>query len=444
MSLYPSGFNPGGSRRMSGWMQQNLARYGPKIHGDDDNDDLGAIEDGYAIGAEDDGEAFELGREYRRRVRRGEDPASAVRGLRAKLLRAGWTPPAAEAGGGGRGRLRLRSPLYRVGEDEGIGADEFLGGDSIDEVDEMELGAIDDELGALMGDDDDDGSASIGGLQSMNRRIGKLQALLSKLEAKLAATPPNKLRKRKRLMQRIENVQKRLAKKTDKFEQRAEKVASKMGVPVAALVGGSVGAAAAGITAAGIARADNDLDVGAQMRAEGLSSWFGPRQTPNAIEVSLPFEDNDLPFVYLQKPGGAAGYAGAVTVATAGIPYADFELVGLDVACTITLATATDVPPIVIITTWGISGGISQLYRPTPINNLGGQVGQSSAGLISYAKTLPSIREDKLPVGRTNTVTATVNFYQPKTNVGVIDVTLQMACKLKTTKDDNISRYRGG
>lgn len=178
------------------------------------------------------------------------------------------------------------------------------------------------------------------------------------------------------------------------------------------------------------------------MRAEGFGSFWGPRQAPDGIEVPVPFEDDGEPFLFLTKPIGVAGSVASVTMETDSISYADFELLGLDIAAQITMSVATDIPPVVIVTAWGISGGLSQLYRPMTVTQLGGQVGQSGAGLLMISKSFPAIRQDKIPLGRTNTASITMDFNSPKDNTGRIDVIITANLKLRITKDDNIPRYK--
>jgi hypothetical protein len=442
---------PGGLARVINRMNGG---YGSPLIGADD--DLGAMADGYELGAANDADALEGGQAYRELCRMGWNPQQAAAQVRRAFaqrarqwaMRNGWTPP---AGGGGYGTVisqpqQQRRPFFRMrmGEDE-VGADEEVGAEEL-AADEQELAAIDDEIGALEGDDEivsGESEEALGAtMTGLQTKIARLEALHSKLEARYQATPFFRPKRRKALLARMERVRKAIDKKRAKLTNKTERLAAKLGVPAAVLAAGGAGIAAAGLTRGDVVQAQNDIARGQVRNMEGFNSFWGPRHAPDALEVTLPFYNSTVPGLYLTKAAGAAGAAGAVTINTRSIAYADFELAGVDIQAVITLAQAADVPPLITVSNWGISGGFNQVYDEQPINHAGGQIANSQAGMLSYSKTLPALRQDKIELGRTNTASMTLNFNALKANGGVIDVVITASLKLRVKADDNLKRWR--
>lgn len=151
----------------------------------------------------------------------GYDEVSGAPVFRAFRRRGG--PPQ-----GGRGFsppmvIRPRCPQGGGGDDEEVGGeDDVLGADDLDE-----LGAIDDEIGDIEGDDEEalgaDGQENIGAtVKNLERKEARLRRLLLKLEAKLAQTPRWKGKKRKALQKRIDRIEARLGKVSGKKEAKVE------------------------------------------------------------------------------------------------------------------------------------------------------------------------------------------------------------------------------
>jgi hypothetical protein len=421
----------------------------PLLGGDDE---LGAMDDGYQLGAENDQEACLVGATYREGLRRGwsqQRAASFARRAAAWARQHGWQPPGGgystytQPGRGGGAQFRgFRSPFVISGDEDELGGD----GDELGALDEQELSGIDSEIANLSGDDDEvagDSREALGAsFVGLNRSIGHLNELLQKLEARYNATPHMRFARRKHLLKRMETVRKHIEKKQAKLANKRDRLAAKMGVSPAVLAAGAGGLAAAGISRSDLALAERDMAAGGARMGEGFMSFWGPRTAPDALEVTLPFSNGTSPALYITKGAGAAGSAGAITINTPAISYADFELMGVDIQAIITMAQATDVPPVITVTNWGIAGGFNQVYSEQPINHAGGQIGQAGAGILSYSKNLPALRQDKIELGRTNTASMTLNFWAMKQNGGVIDVVVTASLKLKTKRDDNLAHWR--
>ena len=336
---------------------------------------------------------------------------------------------------------------YQVGAD-----DDDLGADELDIGDDEELAGIDEEIESLEADDDEDlggDSESLGAsLRSIERREARLRALLTKLEAKLEATPTYRRAKRERLAKRIARVRNRLRKKEAKADMKREKLAAKLGIPAAALAAGVGGAAAMGVTPTDVAVAQAAMTQGQAQMASGLFGLGGVYNPPAGSLVEVPFlNTNDVPgFLVELSAGATTGDSASIAVQTPSISYADFDLHGLNVRCTITMGNASDVPPIVTCANWQISGGLNQIYYETTVTQNGGAVGQTGAGVLSYSKQLTSTRTHGSKLNRTNTGSATFNIYylgSAATN-GLISVVIEAALVLRVRTDDNMPGVGAG
>lgn len=406
------------------------------------------IANGYQLGATCHADALEGGRLFRQKTKKeGQNPHNVAAMIRAAFARLAQNYGRGGGGGGGGGvEVPRGGGIFRRGGGGGRVGEEIEGDDEIGEVDEEELGAIDEEIGDIEGEEDElggEGHQELGASYSvLKKKELKAEALLAKLEAKYNSTPSYKMKKRKHLLARMSRVRKIIAKKKAKAEHKLEKLAAKLGVPVAVLAAGGAAAAAAGISSGDIARAGNDMARGDVRAGEGFMSFWGPRAAPDQSEITLPFITALGPGLYMTKAAGVAGAAGAVTITTPAISYADFELVGVDIQAVMTMAQAADVPPLISVSNWGINGGFNQVYAEQPVTHAGGQASMSNgAGILNFSKTLPALRQDKLELGRTNTATMTLNFYAMKANAGIIDVVVTASLKLRTKKDDNLRNW---
>lgn len=373
--------------------------------------------------------------EYQAMVAMGAGPGAAARWLRARRARCGCPP---------RGRRQGGAQL-------GFDDDEDLGAEELDVGDDEELAGIDEEIDALESDEDEDlgndGESLGASLRHIERREAKLRALLAKLEAKLEATPTYRRMKRQHLAKRIARVRFRLRKKEAKADAKREKLAAKLGVPAAALAGGAA-AAAMGVSQTDIAVAQAAMAQGQANMASGLFGLSGVFQPPAGSLIEVPFVNTDgVPGFLVELTAGATtGDSAGLTVQTPSISYADFDLHGLNVRCTITMGNASDVPPIVTCASWLITGGLNQLYNETTVTQNGGTVGQTGAGVLSYAKQLPSTRTHGSKLNRTNTGSATFNIYylgSAATN-GLISVVIEAALVLRVRTDDNMPGVGAG
>lgn len=350
-------------------------------------------------------------------------------------------------GGGGQGFRPFGRcappPEEDVGfDDDGLGLYDLGADDSIDGADEAELGAIDDEIGALADDDDDDVGADsskeeIGAsLAKTKQKISELEALRNRLEAKLAATPARRRAKRKHLAQRLDHVNKLIAQKKKKAGRKTERLAAKLGIPAAALAAGGGAAAALGISRGDIARAEGDMAVHEALAAQGIFGVYGKTKLPGEEEY-LSFLSAGSPSVLVTKAIGGAGSV-SVTLATAGIQYADFRVLGIAIDATIQPGAAIDVLPTITVDNWGVSGGINQVYGSLPIQfGANGQMSTVAGGPIQTSRRYTSMRAPADLV-RTNTATLTLTFNQAIANAAAINITINAALIVKKLRDDSV------
>lgn len=191
----------------------------------------------------------------------------------------------------------------------------------------------------------------------------------------------------------------------------------------------------------------------AKPRAPEIPSFFGPRAAPDGLEVPLPFENADqLPVAFWALTPGPppVGRFGTQTLSTFPLSYASFEVVGIDLAALVVCEVATDMPPQIVIESWGLVGGHDQIYRPLGLTQAGGQlaqlaspgqVGPATGGLLVWNKSLPAIREDRVGLKRNNTAQITLSLALPSNNTGDIDVQVFAALKLRVIEDDFIPGY---
>jgi len=409
---------------------------------------------GFQLGAADMEEASVGEDAYMEGIDAGLDQMGAARHAARKIMKHrqqrrmcvqtpnGWMPMGRGGGGGGGRQLTLRSPLAFKGDEDEIGGDD----DELDENDDAELGAIDEEIGEIDDDSDEVGGTSpdeIGAsISKTAKKIDKFQALLSKLEAKYESTPVRRRLKRKHLLNRINRVKVRLAKREQKLENKQEKLAAKLGIPVAALAAGGAGAAALGITRS------RQAQVEEQMNRQSVDAGLGQRsiwqqQPPDGEFEPIPFQIGGSSIAIITKGAGAAGTQ-PISMTSATVTYADFEVMGIDIQVIVQGGDAIDILPNVTLDSWIVAGGLTQVYAPVPIG-LGGTSSMSTvrAGPIVSTRRFYTIRQDHARLNRLNTATLSATFVQSIANAASIYATFSAVLLCRRINDDGVSAMRG-
>lgn len=342
-------------------------------------------------------------------------------------------------GGGGGGGLPHRRPPP-VDEDiagydlEGDDDDADLEGD---ELDIEQLGNDDEEeIGS-------DGEEALGGTAlAVDRKIGKLEQKLAKLEAKLEATPTWKVKRRRKIQKHIARVQHHLAKKKAKKQAKLAKLAAKMGVTTAALAAMMVNPSPD--TAAKVAQADMSLARGEVGRAQGIMG-FRSTTPDEGTELPIPFEANSIPFAEWQLTAGAGPRTVTVTMTSQPITYAGFRVKGVRLELQSQPGISNGVSPGDTLLNGSldslvVNGGFNLVYRPVSITSMFAMRGQPSMFWAVTNQHAGGLRDNpELVVNNTATVQVTIR--NSLTIAAAIDGTLACTMICERTSDAWANRF---
>lgn len=320
-----------------------------------------------------------------------------------------------------------------LGWDPNLMGDEELGAEM--EIGDEDLGADDDEINALEGDDEAigaDGNEAIGAtVNQLENKIGRLRTKLAVLQARYDGTPAHRFRRRKALLRRIERIRSIIAKKEQKRQTKMAVLAAKMGVPVAALAAGGAAGAAAGMAASQLRSAQAD----AAFNYNGTMA----RQTPAGEEQRVSFQDTTTAsqVVTITVAAGAGLRSAAITMITPLISFAKFKVTGLDTKlqaiqgqAAANTALASEMLINVLLTNVTVNGGINLLYTTLDVCFGAQTVGNQ----LSARRTVPGLRGNPI-LDRNNTASLTATFRQELTTTVAITATFEAALITEVLED---------
>lgn len=334
-----------------------------------------------------------------------------------------------------------------------------------------ELDAIENELDYIEGEvdnvDDDymDGWTILGALgDRQTRKIHRLEARLARVEDKISRT--SRARKRRRLEKKAEKIRMKIERIRVKLSTKLTKAVRKGKIDA-----GTATAIAAGAGAAGMVAGAVGATMMAQPQSEGPgvvgrypgagpaapaysmedypSAPFTGRVPPSPVvnqsqrtpsageEVRLPLLSAGSPVFNVQFPANAVGpplQTVAVTVATPLIPYAAFQVTGIDVIINAVANPAALVNA--ILDFYGVSGDKNLLYAPMNVSF----AGQTKGGPDSTSRrTINGLRENQI-LQPTNTVSANLTIRQEVNNAAAIDLSVEVAMVGRVIYDPAVRR----
>lgn len=340
--------------------------------------------------------------------------------------------------------------VVRGGGGEGMGED-FEGDDEYgaDEADlDQEIGADEVDVEALEGEDDEyggDTKEELGAdIPKLDYKLKKLQAKKDKWEARYNATPEHRIRKRKRIRRHIGRIDKAIARVEGRKSKKVDRIARKMGVApavvAAALGGGAAATMVPGAQRSQIADTERLLNDYAGNRAMGLNGRV-ERVQGVRVETRLPFVDatTGSPVVAVQVTAGAGVRTAAINMVTQSVPYAKYQVRGLDIDFQFAQALANGSAAAealinILITSLVVNGGFNLFYN----TQSAWFVGESINNHLSARRTLTGIRDNPI-LERTNTATLAATFRQEATTTLVLNATFQAALICDVLEDDQVT-----
>ncbi len=320
---------------------------------------------------------------------------------------------------------------------------------------EDEIDLIDTEIEGLDRHDDATGDLMLG------RSAPGLSAKIARLEARLA-TVESKSPTRRRL-NRAARIRRRIAKLRDKLQAKLAKQVSRGRLQPEAAAAIAAGAGLSAATAAGLAGAAmmrphtpgagpgiNAPAHGPANQAYSMLDYpaqpFTGRVPPTQIvnqaqrspsageEVRLPLLVGGSPVSLVNIPAGAGLRTVTIVAESRLIPYAAFQVTGLDVI--VNGQPNADALVNNLVSFYGVAGDKNLLYD---IQNVS-FAGQTKGGPDSTSRrTIAGLRENQI-LQPTNTVSATVTVRQEIDNAADINLTLELAMVGRSIYDPAVRR----
>ena len=334
-------------------------------------------------------------------------------------------------------------------------------------AEDYELDGIDNEIDVLgqaldwLAEDDYMIGAKGAGLSG---RIARLEAKLARIEDK--ASTARTQRKRDRLSRKAGNIREKIERLKGKLDGKLSKAVRKgsMQPATAAAIaaGAGVGGAGAGYgigqmmhqgyspltgaTAPGVALPANGPAMQGYAMQEYPAGQFSgnvpPSQLVNQVqrspsageEIRLPLLVGGSPVVVVNIPAGAGLRTVDIVAETRLIPYAGFQVTGIDFE--INAQPNADSLVNALISNFSVSGDKNLLYDTEAV----GFAGQTRGGPDGTGRrTIAGIRENQI-LQPTNTITATAQLRQEITNAADINLTVQAAAIVRSIWDPAVRR----
>lgn len=335
-------------------------------------------------------------------------------------------------------------------EDDDLGAEEY----ELDSI-EGELDEIDFELDGIDDTDDIYVLGAVGDRQG--RKISRLEAKLARIEDKISRT--NRAGKRRRLEAKASRIRRKIDKVRSKLTRKLHKKVSKGKLSPTAAAAIAAGAGATfGVGAAEMAhQMANPPAPGVSIPAQGpatqaygmqaypagqFSGNVPPTQMVNQVqrspsageEIRLPLLVGGSPVFLVTIPIGAGLQTVPVTATTRLIPYAGFQIVGLDVE--INAVPNADSLVNMLVSNYSVDGDKNLLYDTESV----GFAGQTRGGTDGTGRrTIAGLRENQI-LQPTNTVSVTAEVRQEIANVAAINLTVQMSAICRSIWDPAVRR----
>ena len=417
----------------------------PAVRGDDPS--IAGI--GYQLGATDPDEALELGAAYADEVGRGFHPFQAVKNAMARHRQRRQARMMQQFNpGGGYGPPCGCRPSYGR---PGFGGDFIEGFGADDDDDPDEIAADEEEVAALEADDEQVGSDDVpqelgATVRTLERKMGRIDDKIMKLEAKLEATPAWKPKRRQRIKMHLARLRRAKSKKAARLEFKQSKLEAKMGLPSGALAAAGGGVAATAAAAAALGMRPSDIGVTERMmaRAQAMNA-LGIDGRYEALpgegeQVSVPFLFSGSEVLEITVPAGAAADY-VISGQTGAIPFASFEVVGLmvELSANVPRDALTGFPMAEqLITTriqsFGVFGDKNLLYGTQSIN-----FAAQNAALMGR-RVITGLR-DNPALDKTNYCTLNGIFTQHLTTTVDYGAVLQAAAICRRRSDPAAERF---
>lgn len=321
--------------------------------------------------------------------------------------------------------------------------------------DDSDLDWDDDEIGAIEAEDDDyDDEIGAHG-RGTARKIQRLKQKRTQLQQKLQTA--RRPRRRNRIQRRIQNLNSRISNLEAKLDRKVTRAVQKGRISPgeAAALGVAAGVATTGATM-GVRRGPPQTQFADQAGPSGTTLGYGSEQRwgafpgvaspmaylnqvqrtpPAGNEIRIPLLVSGSPVAGVSVAAGAGPTTIAVAAQSRVIPYAGFEVIGLDIDFN-QLPNAESLPNI-LVSTYQVDGEKNLLYDVQGASFAGQATG---LGQQSTRRTISGLRENQI-MQPNNTISANLTFRQDAANATTPVVgTIQIAAVVRTIWDPAVQR----
>lgn len=319
-----------------------------------------------------------------------------------------------------------------------------------------DLGFMDEEIEGMLADDEEvvgfDGEEDLGATGSrLASKIQRIQAKIAELETKARHSRPRRARN---LMRRVSRLRAGLARKQQRLSNKLNRAVrrGRLSPGAAAAMAAAAGATTGGGLAAGMMTGGQQTPPGGAMSGYQPSAWANvpftgasiPELLNNEVErspaageeIRIPLLVGGSSVVNVNIPAGAGLRTIAITAQTPVIPYAGFQIVGLDVEVRLARGENAsgfpnqDILPNVLVTSYNVSGDKNLLYAAQSV----GFAGQGRGIGGDPRRTISGLRENQI-IQPTNTVDLNATFRQEITTAVEYNATVSFAAVCRTIYD---------
>jgi hypothetical protein len=321
------------------------------------------------------------------------------------------------------------------------GGDDFHpdpGMGDFDDLSDLTDQDLDDEL--IMG-----GGEYIGGVEN---QIEKIDRQIVQLQSR--ARHARNQRQRRRLMERISNLQAKRADLVNKAGRQLARRGDRMSDAEIARFRGRTGLAAAGGAGVGVLggrllpgggvlqdpRPPGYYTGDQDFRDDGLAYQnYVLTQPPAGEGIRIPLLISNAPLATFTFAAGAGSRTQAVTASTPQITFAGFRVYGIETI--VQLQPTSEGLVSVTIDTTIVNGGVNLLYasQNASFAGQGGTAGSATGGKA----TIAGLRQNPI-LEPNNTATLTATIRQDATNAAAINGTIQFALIVRSVSDNQAGR----
>lgn len=346
---------------------------------------------------------------------------------------------------------------YAIGGGGYYDEDQYMGASYEDDSD---LDWDEDEIGAIDAEDedyDDEIGATIGAHgRGTARKIQRLKQKRQQLHMKLQSA--RRPRRRNRIQRNIDRLNTKISRLEAKLERKVTRAVDKgrMSHGEAAALGVAAGVGAGALAGRGVRQGPPPTQFADQAGPSGTTLGYGSEQRwgafpgiaspmaymnnvqrtpPAGNEIRIPLLVSGSPVAGVSVVAGAGPTTITVAAQSRVIPYAGFEVVGLDID--FNQLPNPEALPNILVSQYQVDGEKNLLYDTQGASFAGQATG---LGQQSTRRTISGLRENQI-MQPNNTISASLTFRQdaPNPTVDVIG-TLQIAAVCRTIWDPAVQR----